>query len=70
MINVQYSYSLIRAIVRNVNVIAIAKGQKEFIIARPTPENVRAFEQWMWLEKRDRTESWLGDRLSECYRFA
>lgn len=52
------------------NVIAITKGQKEFIIARPTPENVRAFEQWMWLEKRDRTESWLGDRLSECYRFA
>ena len=46
------------------------QGQKEFIIARPTPENLRAFEQWMWLEKRDRSESWLGAKLTECYRCA
>lgn len=44
----------------------VVKGGKTFVLAPPTPDNLKEFERWS--DSRKQSEIFLGDRLQGCMR--
>lgn len=45
----------------------VLRGGKTFFFIRPTPENLKAYEEWSGSSERQE-QTWLGDSCDRVYR--